>query len=60
MQKDIYLQMSFIQRQLVSPSDANGTRVQIMAGAILQTNVSIADNTIINTGSIIDHDCNNR
>ena len=42
---------------IVSPSTKLGQGIQIMAGAILQTNVSIADNTIINTGSIIEHDC---
>ena len=30
--------------------------VQIMAGAILQSGVSIKDNSIVNTGCIIDHD----
>jgi len=41
---------------IVASSVQVGHGIQIMAGAILQTNVSIADNTIINTGSIIDHD----
>ena len=41
---------------IIASSVRIGRGVQIMAGAILQTNVSIADNTIINTGSIIDHD----
>jgi sugar O-acyltransferase (sialic acid O-acetyltransferase NeuD family) len=31
--------------------------VQIMAGAIIQTNSSIGKSSIINTGAIIDHDC---
>ena len=31
--------------------------VQVMAGAIIQTNSSIGENTIINTGAIIEHDC---
>lgn len=30
--------------------------VQVLAGAILQTGVSVGANSIINTGSIIDHD----
>lgn len=34
-----------------------GEGVQIMAGVIIQTNAKIADNTIINTGAQIDHDC---
>ena len=42
---------------IISSSTQIGEGVQIMAGTILQTNVSIEDNTIINTGSIIDHDC---
>ena len=28
-----------------------------MAGTIIQTNTTIADNSIINTGALIDHDC---
>lgn len=31
--------------------------VQIMAGAIVQTSVSIGKNSIINTGAIVEHDC---
>lgn len=31
--------------------------VQIMAGAILQTNATIGKNTLINTGAIVEHDC---
>lgn len=31
--------------------------VQVMKGALIQTNVSIGKNTIINTGVIVDHDC---
>jgi sugar O-acyltransferase (sialic acid O-acetyltransferase NeuD family) len=30
---------------------------QIMAGAIIQANVTIGSNTIINTGATVDHDC---
>ena len=31
--------------------------VQIMAGVTIQTNTFIGENSIINTGAIIDHDC---
>ncbi len=31
--------------------------VQIMAGAVIQTDVSLGENTIINTGAIVEHDC---
>lgn len=31
--------------------------VQVMHGAIIQTNASIAKNCIINSGSIVEHDC---
>lgn len=31
--------------------------VQIMAGAVVQTDTIIGENTIINTGAIIEHDC---
>ena len=41
---------------IVSPSVKLGHGVQIMAGAVLQTNGKVADNTIINTGAVIDHD----
>lgn len=34
-----------------------GEGVQIMAGAVLQTGVRVGSNTIINTRSSIDHDC---
>jgi sugar O-acyltransferase (sialic acid O-acetyltransferase NeuD family) len=42
---------------IVAPSVKLREGVQVMAGAILQTNTVIADNTIVNTGVIIDHDC---
>lgn len=42
---------------ILAPSVQLGKGVQVMAGAILQTNTNIADNSIINTGVIIDHDC---
>lgn len=32
--------------------------VQVMAGVVIQPDVSIAENTIINTRASIDHDCN--
>ncbi len=41
---------------IVASSVKKGRGVQIMAGVIVQTHASIADNTIINTGAIIDHD----
>lgn len=31
--------------------------VQVMHGAIIQTNASIAKNCIVNSGSIVEHDC---
>lgn len=43
---------------IIAPSVRLGNGVQIMAGVILQTNSQIADNIIVNTGSIIEHDCN--
>jgi len=42
---------------IVAPSVQLGEGVQLMAGAIVQTNSVIADNTIVNTGALIDHDC---
>lgn len=45
------------QTAIIAPSVTLGEGVQMMAGTIAQTNVKIADNTIINTGAQIDHDC---
>jgi len=42
---------------IIARSVQLGQGVQIMAGAIIQTNTTIADNSIINTGALIDHDC---
>lgn len=42
---------------IISPSARLGEGVQIMAGAIIQTNTSIGDYSIVNTGTIVDHDC---
>lgn len=42
---------------IIAPSVTLGKGVQMMAGTIAQTNVKIADNTIINTGAQLDHDC---
>ncbi|MBU5253538.1 acetyltransferase [Lysinibacillus capsici] len=45
------------QTAIIASSVTLGEGVQMMAGTIAQTNVKIADNTIINTGAQIDHDC---
>lgn len=42
---------------IIAPTVILGKGVQMMAGTIAQTNVKIADNTIINTGAQLDHDC---
>jgi len=42
---------------LVSESANLGEGCQVMAGAIIQANVTIGPDTIINTGAKIDHDC---
>lgn len=42
---------------IITPSVTLGKGVQMMAGTIAQTNVKIADNTIVNTGAQLDHDC---
>lgn len=42
---------------VISPSVKLGEGVQLMAGTIIQTNTVIADNTIVNTGALLDHDC---
>lgn len=42
---------------VVSPRAELGEGVQVMAGAIIQTGVKIACNSIINTKVSVDHDC---
>lgn len=42
---------------IISSTVSLGEGVQIMAGTILQSQTQISDNSIINTGVIIDHDC---
>lgn len=42
---------------IISESVRIKDSVQIMAGCIIQNNVTIEENSIINTGSIIEHDC---
>jgi len=34
-----------------------GSGVQIMRGVLIQPGVALDDNTIVNTGAVIDHDC---
>jgi sugar O-acyltransferase (sialic acid O-acetyltransferase NeuD family) len=41
----------------VEPSATIGSGNQIFAGAIVGSSVSLADNTIINCGSVLSHDC---
>lgn len=42
----------------VSPSAQIGQGVQIMAGAVIQADTILADNIIINTRAVVEHDCN--
>lgn len=42
---------------VISDSATLGEGVQIMAGAVVQAGVSLADNVIINTRASVDHDC---
>lgn len=42
----------------VSPSVQIGQGVQIMAGAVIQADAILADNIIINTRAVVEHDCN--
>lgn len=44
-------------RAIVEPSSSMGTGNQIMAGAIVGSDVSIGDGCIINSGCIVSHDC---
>ena len=49
--------------QVIHPSALIGSNVelqegvQVMAGAVLQAGTRVMENSIINTGAIIDHDC---
>jgi sugar O-acyltransferase (sialic acid O-acetyltransferase NeuD family) len=59
-----YKELGFQFQQVIHPSSiiaqtailAEG--VQVMAGAVIQTDSKIGENSIINTKSSIDHDCN--
>lgn len=42
---------------VIATTASIGEGVQIMAGVVVQPNVSIGNNTIINTRASIDHDC---
>ncbi|MCH9735030.1 MAG: acetyltransferase [Actinomycetia bacterium] len=44
-------------RATLSPTTRIGRGIAIMAGAVLNCDVTIADNVIINTGATVDHDC---
>ncbi|WAA11394.1 acetyltransferase [Fervidibacillus albus] len=44
-------------KSIIAPSVKFGEGVQVMAGAIIQTNTILADNIIVNTGAKIDHNC---
>ncbi|OHB50751.1 MAG: serine acetyltransferase [Planctomycetes bacterium GWF2_40_8] len=44
-------------RSVVSENLRFSEGIQVMAGAIVQTDSIIGENTIINTGSIVEHDC---
>ncbi|MFJ8257659.1 acetyltransferase [Peribacillus asahii] len=53
-----YMFSSVIHRSaVISPYSNLGEGVQIMAGNVTEAFVEIADNTIINTSSSINHDC---
>lgn len=41
----------------VSPMAKVGEGVQLMSGVVVQAGSYIADNTIVNTGATVDHDC---
>lgn len=45
-------------RAIISPTAELQNGIQIMSGSIIQTFVKVGENTIINTGAQIDHDCN--
>ncbi len=46
-------------KSIVSKNDVEISEgVQIMMGGIIQSNTTIDANTIVNTGAIIEHDCN--
>lgn len=58
-----HLEVGYSFLQLVNPSSyvsqqvELGHGVQVLAKAVIQTGTTIADNVLINTGAIIDHDC---
>jgi sugar O-acyltransferase (sialic acid O-acetyltransferase NeuD family) len=42
---------------VLAPDVTLASGVQVMAGAIVQTGVRVAENSILNTGVLVDHDC---
>ncbi len=44
-------------RAMVSPFATLSEGVQVMAGAVIQAGATLLNNTIINTGACVDHDC---
>ncbi len=53
-----YTFLSVIHPSVILPVNCTlGEGVQLMAGAVIQPNVSIGENTLINTSASIDHDC---
>lgn len=44
-------------RATISDSSKISDGAQILAGAIIQTNVQVGEHVVVNTGATIDHDC---
>ena len=44
-------------RATVSDTSRIGKGAQILAGAVIQTNVQVGEHVVVNTGANIDHDC---
>ena len=57
--KDVGLEIPYLihPNSFISRESTVAEGVQVMAGAVIQTNTFIDENSIINTGTIIDHDC---
>jgi UDP-perosamine 4-acetyltransferase len=44
-------------KAIIAPHVGLAEGVQVLAGAIINTGVSIGVNTIVNTGAVVEHDC---
>jgi UDP-perosamine 4-acetyltransferase len=57
LQSDLELVNAIHPSAIISPTAKIGLNVVIAAGAIVSTDVHLADGAVVNTGAIVDHEC---